>query len=102
MSCSHTSFCFVFARCCLAALSPCLSEIVYVVPSKVVSISCFKFVKSLLYFVVLVVESSLKVVYIRSDQSSSGGLDDLNGLLCAQRGLNSKSFRNKAEILRKP
>ena len=33
----------------------------------------FKFVKSLLYFVVVVVESSVTVVYPRSDQSSTGG-----------------------------
>ena len=32
----------------------------------------FKFVKSLLYFVVVVVESSVTVVYPRSDQSSTG------------------------------
>ena len=58
----------------------------------------FKFVKSLLYFVVVVVDSSVTVVYLRSDQSSTGGLDDLNGLLCVQRGLKSKSSRNKAKI----
>ena len=54
------------------------------------------FVKSLLYFVVVVVESSVTVVYSRSDQSStpSVGLDDLNSLLCVQRGLKSKSSRN--------
>ena len=58
----------------------------------------FKFVKSLLYFVVVVVDASVTVVYLRSDQSSTGGLDDLNGLLCVQRGLKSKSSRNKAKI----
>ena len=42
------------------------------------------------YFVVVVVESSVTVVYPRSDQSSTGGLDDLNSLLCVQRGLESK------------
>ena len=40
----------------------------------------------------------MTVVYPRSDQSSTGGLDDLNGLLCVQRGLKSKSSRNKAKI----
>ena len=54
----------------------------------------FKFVKSLLSFVVVVVDFSVTVVY----QSSTGGLDDLNGLLCVQRGLKSKSSRNKAKI----
>ena len=58
----------------------------------------FKFVKSLLYFVVVAVESSVAVVYARSDQSSTRGLDDLNGLLVVQQGLNSKSFWDKAEI----
>ena len=58
----------------------------------------FKFVKSLLYFVVVVVESSVTVVYLRSGQSSTGGLDDLNSLFCVQRGLKSKSSRNKAKI----
>ena len=52
----------------------------------------------MLYFVVVVVESSVTVVYPRSDQSSTGGLDDLNGLLCVQRGLKSKSSRNNAKI----
>ena len=41
----------------------------------------------------------MKVVNLRSDQSSAGGFDDLNGLLCVQRGLKSKSSRNKAEVL---
>ena len=58
----------------------------------------FEFVKSLLYFVVVVVESSVTTVYLRSDQSSTGGLDVLNGLLSVQRGLNSKSFLRKAKI----
>ena len=40
----------------------------------------FKLVKSLLCFAVVVVESSVTVVFLRSDQSSTGGLDDLNGL----------------------
>ena len=40
----------------------------------------------------------MTVVYPRSDQSSTGGLDDLNDLLCVQRGLKSKSSRNKAKI----
>ena len=42
----------------------------------------------------------MTVVNPRSDQSSTGGFDDLYGLLCVQRGLvKSKSSRNKAEIL---
>ena len=54
--------------------------------------------KSMLHFVVVVVESSVTVVYPRSDQSSTGGLDNFNGLLCVQRGLKSKPSRNKAKI----
>ena len=41
----------------------------------------------------------MTVVKPRSDQSSAGGFDDLYGLLCVQRGLKSKSSRNKAEVL---
>ena len=52
----------------------------------------------MLYFVVVVVESSVTVVYPRSDQSSTGGLDDLNSHLCVQRELRSKSSRNQAKI----
>ena len=40
----------------------------------------------------------MTVVYPRSDQSSTSGLDDLNGLLCVQWRLKSKSSRNKAKI----
>ena len=50
------------------------------------------------FVVVVVVESSVTVVYPRSNQSSTGGLDDLNGLLCVQRALNTKCSRNKTEI----
>ena len=34
-----------------------------------------------------------------SDQSSTGGVDDLNSLLCVQRGPNSKSYWNEIKIL---
>ena len=44
------------------------------------------------------VQSSVTVVNPRSDQSSAGGFDDLYSLLCVQRGLKSKSGRNKAKI----
>ena len=40
----------------------------------------------------------MTVVDPRFDQSSTGGFDDLNGLLCVQRGLKSKTGRNKTEI----
>ena len=53
--------------------------------------------KLLLDFVDVVVESSVTVVYPRLDNSSTGGLDNLKGHLCAQRSLNPKSFRKKAE-----
>ena len=43
-------------------------------------------------------ESSVTVGYPRSDQSSAGGLDDLDGLLCVQRRLKFKSGRNETEI----
>ena len=36
----------------------------------------------------------MTVVYPRFDQSSEGGFDDLDGLLCVQRRLKSKSGRN--------
>ena len=39
----------------------------------------------------------MTVVNPRSDQSSAGGFDDLNSLLCVQRGLKSKSCWNKAK-----
>ena len=41
----------------------------------------------------------MTVINPRSDQPSAGGFDDLCGLLCVQRGLKSKSSRNKAEVL---
>ena len=48
---------------------------------------------------VIEVESSVAVVNPRSDQSSAGGVDDLNSLLCVQRGLNlnqsTASYRSK-------
>ena len=44
------------------------------------------------------VESSLTVVNPRFDQSSAGGFDDLDGLLCVQRGPKSKSGRNETKI----
>ena len=40
----------------------------------------------------------MTVVNPRSDQSSTGGFDDLNSLFCVQRRLKSKSGRNKAKI----
>ena len=60
----------------------------------------FKFVKSL-YFVVVVVESSVTVVYPRSDQSSTGGLDDLTGLLCVERGLKFSPFGTRPRSLQR-
>ena len=40
----------------------------------------------------------MTVVYPRSDQSSAGGRDDLDGLLCVQRRLKFKSGRSETEI----
>ena len=40
----------------------------------------------------------MTVVNPRSDQSSTGGFDDLNGLFGVQRRLKSKSGPNKAKI----
>ena len=54
--------------------------------NNVVVISCLS-LSSRHFVVVAVVESSETVVYPRSDQSSTGDLDDLTGLLCVQRGL---------------
>ena len=54
--------------------------------NNVVGISCLS-LSSRHFFVVAVVESSVTVVYPCSDHSSAGGLDDLTGLLCVQRGL---------------
>ena len=51
VSCSRVSFSFVFVRCCPVVLSARLSAIVYIVVSK-----------SLLYFVVVVIETSVTVV----------------------------------------
>ena len=38
----------------------------------------------------------MTVVNPRFDQSSAGGFDDLNGLLCVQRGLKSKRWLNQS------
>ena len=76
------SVCFVFARCCSAVLS----AVVCIVLNNVVGISCLS-LSSRHFFVVAVVESSVTVVYPCSDHSSTGGLDDLTGLLCVQREL---------------
>ena len=38
------------------------------------------------------------VINPRSDPSSTGGVDDLNSLLCVQRGHNSKSYPNEIKI----
>ena len=40
----------------------------------------------------------MAIIYQRFDQSSAGGFDDLDGLLCVQRGLKFKPGRNKAVI----
>ena len=40
----------------------------------------------------------MAIVYPRFDQSSAGGFDDLDGLLCVQRGLKFKSCRNETKI----
>ena len=40
----------------------------------------------------------MTVVNPRFDQSSAGGFDDLDGLLCVQRGPKSKSGRNETKI----
>ena len=40
----------------------------------------------------------MTVVYPRFDQSSAGGFDDLDGLLCVQRRLKFKSSRNETEV----
>ena len=49
-------------------------------------------------FVIVAFESSVAIIYPRFDQSSAGGFDDLDGLLCVQRGLKFKLGRNKAVI----
>ena len=50
----------------------------------------FNFVIWLLCFVFVAFESSMAIIYPRFDQSFAGGLDDLDGLLCVQRGLKFK------------
>ena len=40
----------------------------------------------------------MTVVYPRFDQSSAGGFNDLDGLLCVQGGHKSKSGRNETKI----
>ena len=40
----------------------------------------------------------MAIVYPRFDQSSAGGFDDLDSLLCVQRGVKFKSSRNETEI----
>ena len=40
----------------------------------------------------------MAIIYPCFDQSSAGGFDDLDGLLCVQRGLKFKPGRNKAVI----
>ena len=40
----------------------------------------------------------MAVVYPRFDQTSAGGCDDLDGLLCVQRRLKFKSGRNEAVV----
>ena len=40
----------------------------------------------------------MTVVYPRFDQTSAGGCDDLDGLLCVQRRLKFKSGRNEAVV----
>ena len=40
----------------------------------------------------------MTVVYPRFDQTSAGGFDDLDGLLCVQRRLKFKSGRNETMV----
>ena len=40
----------------------------------------------------------MTVVYPRFDQTSAGGCDDLDGLLCVQRRFKFKSGRNEAVV----
>ena len=40
----------------------------------------------------------MTVVYPRFDQTSAGGFDDLDGLLCVQRRLKFKSARNETVV----
>ena len=64
-----------FSRGAVQLSSARLLPIVCIVLSKVLGKRLFEFVKSLLYFDVVVVVSSVTIVYPRSDQSSTGGLD---------------------------
>ena len=54
------------------------------------AVSLFYFVVYLLYFDFVAFDSSVAIIYPRFDQSSVGGLDDLDGVLCVQRGLKFK------------
>ena len=47
-------------------------------------------------FVPIAFESSVAIIYPRFDQSSAGGFNYLDGLLCVQRGLKFEPDRNKA------
>ena len=38
----------------------------------------------------------MAIIYLRFDQSSAGGFNYLDGLLCVQRGLKFEPDRNKA------
>ena len=40
----------------------------------------------------------MTVIYPHSDQTSAGGFDDLDGLLCVQRRLKFKSGRNETVV----
>ena len=49
-----------------------------------------------LFFVAF--EASVAIIYPRFDQSSAGGLDDLDGLQCFRQGLKFEPGRNKVVI----
>ena len=59
-------------------------------------------------FVFVALESSVAIIYPRFDQSSSGGSDDLDGLLCVQRwpkfnpGRNYDDISLRTTVYRKP
>ena len=59
-------------------------------------------------FVFVALESSVEIIYPRFDQSSSGGSDDLDGLLCVQRwpkfnpGRNYDDISLRTTVYRKP
>ena len=76
-------------------MSARLSTMVVTVSSTSVGNSCLSL---LLEFLVLVVESSVTVIYPRFDQTSASGFDDLDGLLCVQRRLKFKSGRNETIV----